>query len=57
MLEIKKLAVVEWRHEKVEVFIFGDNDNLYDRILGPEYDGVCRDERSLGRSSGRGSGW
>ena len=54
MLEIKKLAVVEWRHEKVEVFIFRDNDNLYDRILGTEYDGVCGGERSLGRSNESG---
>ena len=30
MLEMKKLGVVEWRHEKVEVFIFRnklDNDD------------------------------
>ena len=42
MLEIKKLGVVEWRHEKVEVFIFRHNNNSYFRVFDAKRCCVCR---------------
>ncbi len=44
MLEIKKLSVVEWGHEEVEVFIFRYNNNLYGGVFDAEHSSLCGDD-------------